>query len=173
MDFKNTLKNANYTNKEIELNNTVNKITGTENKKANIIALNNTLLLGATNLDKNTLNAILLKDYIYNNKIETNINELDYLIYQINTINENAEENVKNNLIDNMVDFTVEYIGSNHELRYNLAIIYSKNLNNNRLNKDNLANLLNNDIIGERLNKIISKNLNIISNKNYKKSSNR
>lgn len=137
-------------NKEI-----FNNYNGYSNTKLiNVIGCKNTILLAKAEINKKNLSAILLKDYIYNYEKKRNIKDVDE---SINLIKGMINNNTSVSTINLEIEYLIEEISKKEDYKLMLAVNYldDKHNINDRINSNNMDELVDNAFIGLRLNEII------------------
>lgn len=163
--FKTSLPTYN----EEKIINYINNMNRNNRKKAQIFAFTNSLVLAENGIDSYQLDAMLIKDYIFNSKNgKTNkiveLEELDKLI--------NAGYD---NLNKDYVMFLIQYLEVDDCTRYLLAKNFIKNIDNK---SNRFAGIRSNDIdyciqLGNELNNVIENKLEKKDVKVYTVKSNR
>ena len=121
MNKRNLLLLCFPSNEEINLNSLLTKYVNEYGNKesAEILAFKNSLLLGKSNLNNNTLNGLLLKNYV---------------LYLFN--NKKIEDNEFNNsLLNSDINTTIELLNKNMSIKYFLCYLYVKSLDKGSISK--------------------------------------
>lgn len=121
MNKRNLLLLCFPSNEEINLNSLLTKYVNEYGNKesAEILAFKNSLLLGKSNLNNNTLNGLLLKNYV---------------LYLFN--NKKIEDNEFNNcLLHSDINSVINILNSDMSARYSLSYLYVKTINNGTISR--------------------------------------
>ena len=144
--------NISLSKEEKKLKEELKSIKSTNNKKAQLLAFSNSLLLSSANIDKEQLYSYLIKSYLTNKNDDNKITDIDFICDNVDYLMKNKNK-LNNTLYETSLKSTIEslleYIQVDENTRYNLALNYIENID-----KDNKTNNITYSLIINELNRI-------------------
>lgn len=136
MEFtKTTTLTANFlpTKEEKLLIEEIKKVGNTNEKKAQLLVFSNSLLLSTSDMDETDLYTLLVKNYLLNRP--NNIKEIDFAYQSIKNFiaeKDNTSSNLQDFYIKSIIVSLMQFITSDDDIKYDLALDYIKNIGKNK-----------------------------------------
>lgn len=139
MNNVNLIQTALHNDDELVLIQELKSINGKDNKKAQLLAFSNSLLLSNSNISKDELYSYFIKSYLINKNDNNKIDDVDFLINSIksfitgkNKVSEEASEIYLRSITHGLLEF----VSVDDNIRYELALNYVRNLDKINLDEN-------------------------------------